>query len=240
MEYQKAFMRVVSKVRSDNVLTYPVLSYSLLRVNGKFVDEEFAKWACKHNMKWADSNFYISDSVDSLSSCCRLRNAIKGDDTPYFNSIGGTALNVGSVKVNTINLARLAYENATIEDYLNALKGKVTLCLKVLDRQRHTIERNIEKGLLPNYSCGLVDLSKQYSTVGINGLYEAIEHYGFTYQDEFGYTYYTDEGLKFGQDILKAIHDEIDEFKKKERVSYMMNLEQIPKKENMLIGDKVA
>ena len=228
MEYQKSFMRVVSAVRSANVLTYPVLSYSLLRVNGKFVDEEFAKWACKHNMKWADSNFYISDSVDSLSSCCRLRNAIKGDDTPYFNSIGGTALNVGSVKVNTINLARLAYENATTEDYLNALKGKVTLCLKVLDRQRHAIERNIEKGLLPNYTCGLVDLSKQYSTVGINGLYEAIEHYGYTYQDEFGYTYYTDEGLKFGQDILKTIHDEIDSFKKNERVSYMMNLEQIP------------
>lgn len=75
----------------------------------KFADEEFAKWCCKHNMKWADSNFFISDDINSLSNCCRLKSDIK--ELGYFNSIGGTALEVGSVKVNTINLARLSYEN---------------------------------------------------------------------------------------------------------------------------------
>ena len=229
IEYQKDFMRVVSEIRSDEVFTFPVLTFSLLRVNGKFIDEEFAKWACKHNMKWADSNFYISDSVDSLSSCCRLRNAIKGDDTPYFNSIGGTALNVGSVKVNTINLARLAYmAEDSQEQYIKNIYETTYDALKLLNVQRHTIERNIEKGLLPNYTSGLVDLSKQYSTVGIVGGAEAIEHFGLTKTDEFGMFSYTDEGLALYKEALNTIHKAISDFKEKERVSYMMNLEQIP------------
>ena len=70
IEYQKAFMDVCSSVRSKNVMTFPVLTFALLRKNGKFVDEEFAKWACAHNMKWADSNFFISEDVTSLSNCC--------------------------------------------------------------------------------------------------------------------------------------------------------------------------
>lgn len=75
-EYQKAFMDVVGKVRSQCVMTFPVLTYALLRVDGKFVDEEFAKWCCERNMQWADSNFFVSDTVNSLSNCCRLKSNI--------------------------------------------------------------------------------------------------------------------------------------------------------------------
>ena len=77
IEYQKRFMEVVSEVRSKNMMTFPVLSYSLLRKDGKFVDEDFAKWCCKHNMKWADSNFFVSDDITSLSNCCRLVSDVK-------------------------------------------------------------------------------------------------------------------------------------------------------------------
>ena len=87
----------------------------------KFADEDFAKWCCKHNMKWADSNFFISKDITSLSNCCRLVNNI--DTLGYFNSIGGTALEVGSVKVNTINLAKIAYAN-NIENYLKNIETK--------------------------------------------------------------------------------------------------------------------
>jgi len=66
-------MKVVSDIREKNFMTFPVLSMCLLRnKDGSWGDEEFAKWCCKHNMKWADSNFFISDSVTSLSNCCRL------------------------------------------------------------------------------------------------------------------------------------------------------------------------
>lgn len=70
IDYQKHFMKIVSKIRTENVMTFPVLTYALLRKDGKFVDEDFAKWCCEHNMKWGDSNFFISDNVTSLSNCC--------------------------------------------------------------------------------------------------------------------------------------------------------------------------
>lgn len=72
IDCQKVFMDVVSQIRSKQMFTYPVLTYSLLYKDGKFQDEEFARWASKHNMKWSDSNFFISDNVSILSNCCRL------------------------------------------------------------------------------------------------------------------------------------------------------------------------
>lgn len=77
MEYQKDFMRVCSDIRSQNMMTFPVLTISLLRKDEKFVNEKFARWACKHNMIWADSNFFVSDDVTSLSNCCRLVSDVK-------------------------------------------------------------------------------------------------------------------------------------------------------------------
>ena len=223
LEYQKDFMRILSKTRAENMMTFPVMTYALLRKDGKFVDEDYAKWCCRHNMAWADSNFFISDDINSLSNCCRLKSNIK--DLGYFNSIGGTALEVGSVKVNTINLARLAYETCK-NDYLDALREKTVLCLKALDCIRHIIQRNVEKGLLPNYSLGILNMQSQYNTIGIIGIYEALQKYGFTYQDQFGYTYYTNEGVEFAKEILATIHEVKDEFAKDK--DYMINIEQIP------------
>ena len=70
-------MQVLSRIREQNMMTFPVMSFALLRKDGKFVDEKFAKWCCAHNMKWADSNFFISDDINSLSNCCRLKSNIK-------------------------------------------------------------------------------------------------------------------------------------------------------------------
>ena len=96
-EFQKIFMEVTADIRSKNMMTFPVLTMSLLYQNGKFTDEEFARWAIEHNRKWNDSNIFCDSSVNSLSNCCRLKSNI--EDNGYLNSIGGTALNVASVKV---------------------------------------------------------------------------------------------------------------------------------------------
>ena len=223
-EYQKAFMKVLSDTRRENLMTFPVVSFALLRQNGKFVDEDFAKWCCRHNMKWADSNIFVSEDVTSLSNCCRLKSNIK--ELGYFNSIGGSALEVGSIKVNTINLARLAYETATEEEYLEALKGRVITCAKTLDVIRDIMKRNTEKGLLPNYALGIINMKSQYNTIGIIGVYEALQKFGYTYHDEFGNTYYTDEGVEFAKKILATITEIKDEFVKDK--DYMMNIEQVP------------
>lgn len=224
MEFQKMFLEEMSRIRSKNMMTFPVNSISLLRQNGKFVDEEFAKWACRHNMKWSDSNFFIDDSVTSLSNCCRLKSDI--NELGYFNSVGGTALKVGSVKVNTVNLARLALENDTEDKYIDGLKKVLDLTLKSLDCVRHIIKRNVDKGLLKNFSLGIVDFEHLYNTVGVIGIYEAIKKFGYTKTDELGNTYYTDEAFAFGKKIFDTIHAVNAEFAKDK--DYKINVEQIP------------
>lgn len=83
IEFQKWYMEVMAKIRHENMFTFPVSTISLLRQNGKFVDEDFATWAIKHNMEWSDSNIFCDSSVNSLSNCCRLKSNI--EDLGYFN-----------------------------------------------------------------------------------------------------------------------------------------------------------
>lgn len=224
MDFQKLFMEVMSDIRSQNMFTFPVNSISLIKKDGKFKDEEFAKWACKHNMKWSDSNIFADSSPTSLSNCCRLKSNI--EDLGYFNSIGGSALRVGSVKVSTINLARLAYKHRTEKSYLKALREITELNLQALDIVRHIIERNIEKGLLPNYCDGLIDISTQYNTIGVLGVYEALKTFGYTTEDELGNVFYTDKAFKFGEQIFKTIHEVKEEFAADK--DYMINCEAVP------------
>lgn len=244
-EFQKVFMETVAEIRQKNMFTFPVLSMSLLRQEGKFQDEEFAKWCVAHNMKWNDSNIFIDDSVTSLSNCCRLKSNI--EDLGYFNSIGGTALKVGSVKVSTINLARIAYENPNEKDYLVALRDITELDCKVLDVVRHILMRNVEKGLLPNFSKGLVDFEHLYNTIGVMGIYETMKTFGYTKEDEFGNTYYTLEADAFGKKIFEVIHRTKDQFGLDK--DYKINLEAVPgescavkfqKADEMLYPEKVV
>ena len=225
MEFQKLFLETMSEIRSKNMMTYPVNSISLLRQDGKFVDEAFARYACEHNRKWSDSNLFIDSSVTSLSNCCRLKSNI--EDLGYFNSIGGTALKVGSVKVNTVNLARIALESGGSEEkYLNDLARLVWLDLQALDVVRDIIRRNVEKGLLPNFSKGLIDFEHLYNTIGFLGVYETMKTFGYTTVDKFGNTYYTEDASRFGKAIFDTIHKVKAEFMK--NVDYQINCEQIP------------
>ena len=224
MDFQKIYLETMSEIRSKNMMTFPVNTISLLKQNGKFVDEEFAKYAIKHNMKWNDSNIFADSSVSSLSNCCRLKSNI--EDLGYFNSIGGTALKVGSVKVGTVNLARLALENKTEKEYLVALKELVELDLKCLDRVRYIIKRNVDKKLLKNFSYGIVDFEHLYNTIGFIGIYETMKTFGYTRMDEFGNTYYTEEAEKFGKKIFDVIHNVKDTFALDK--DYTINCEQIP------------
>ena len=226
IQFQKWYMEVMAQTRHENMFTFPVNTISLLRQNGKFQDKEFAEWAIKHNMEWSDSNIFVDDSVNSLSNCCRLKSNI--EDLGYFNSIGGTALKVGSVKVSTINLARLALDTNSEEEYLQELEKRVRLNLCVLDRVRHIIKRNVEKGLLPNFSYDLVDFEHLYNTIGFIGIYETMRKFGYTTYDEFGNTYYTDKAADFGKKIFDTMRKTADVFIEKYDLDYKINTEQIP------------
>ncbi len=143
----------------------------------------------------------------------------------FINSIGGTALSIGSVKVNTTNLMRIYYETgANEEEYLKLLRHRIELCCKTLDCVRHIIKRNVEKGLLPNYQDGGIEIEKQYCTVGILGLYEVIKSFGYTTTDKLGYISYTDKGIDFASRIFDVINDVKDNF----TTEYSFNVESVP------------
>lgn len=224
IEHQKIFMEVVSEIRSVNMFTFPVLTYSLLYRDGHFIDEEFARWCSDHNVQWNDSNFFISGDVNTLSNCCRLLSDTSKLNA-FINSIGGTALSIGSVKVNTINLMRVAIESERRPaKFLMLLRERAELCCKTLDIVRHIIKRNVEKGLLPNYVDGGVEMDKQYCTMGILGLYEVIEYFGLTKTDEFGYISYTDQGVDFASEIFAILNEVKDNFP----ADYSFNIESVP------------
>lgn len=225
IEFQKMFLEEMSRIRFENMMTFPVSTISLLEdENHEPVDTEFAEWACRHNMKWNDSNWFTDTDVTSLSSCCRLKNNIT--ELGYTNSIGGAALKVGSVKVSTINLARIAYSTSNEQEYLIRLKQMVELDLQALDCQRHIIQRNIEKGLLPNFTYKLIEMKYLYSSIGILGLYETMKTFGYTTTDEFGNVFYKREAYDFGQKIFKVIHNTKDNFLLDK--DYHVNLEAVP------------
>ena len=166
MEAQKIFMEVVSETRQTQLFTYPVLTYSLIYKDNKFQEEEFARWASNHNRKWNDANFFISETAGALSNCCRLISDTTQLD-PFINSIGGTALSVGSVKVSTMNLEAIALEYPNNhEKFLERLTEIQEINMKALDCVRHIIKRNVEKGLLPNFSDGGMEMDKMFCTVG--------------------------------------------------------------------------
>ena len=157
MQFQKWFLEEMGAIKDrGRMFTFPVNTISLIKKDGKFVDEDFARWASNQNRKWNDSNIFVDDSVTSLSNCCRLKSNIQ--EIGYFNSIGGSALKVGSVKVSTINLARIAYEsNGNEKKYFEILSDRLLTDMQALDVVRDIIERNVEKGLLPNFQKGRMD-----------------------------------------------------------------------------------
>ena len=241
IDCQKTFMEVVAEIRREqNMFTYPVLTYSLLKRNdfkeGEieemirtrdwkiFVDEDFAKWCSSHNIEWSDSNFFCSDNVGVLSNCCRLLSDTSKLDA-FINSIGGTALSVGSCRVSTINLVRIAYESEfDKKKYLKILRQRTLLDCKALYSMRHVLKRNIEKGLLPNYQEGAVELDKQFCTIGGIGMYEVMDLFGLINTDELGCKSYSDEAVEFATQILDTMNDVKDNFE----CDFTFNIEMIP------------
>lgn len=166
---QMFFMDWFRQERERALLTYPVLTASLLvDAEGKPKDKHFA-WACAEEMSKGLSFFvYESDSVDSLSSCCRLRNEFT--DNTFSYTLGAGGVSTGSVQVITINMNR--YVQTREEEFLE-LVSRVHMYLMA---HRAIIEDYIEGGLLPAYSTGFISLDKQFCTIGINGMLEASEY----------------------------------------------------------------
>lgn len=179
MELQKFFMEWFRKERHKELLTYPVLTASILTDGkGGFVDPKFVDFCAEQMSKGHSFFVYMSDSVDSLASCCRLRNELADNTFSYTLGAGGVV--TGSAQVITINMNRLArLAISGHDDFENTLREQIQDVHKYLMASKAVYEDYIRAGLLPAYTAGFMDIDKQFLTIGVNGLVEAAERYGY-------------------------------------------------------------
>lgn len=179
MELQKFFMEWFRKERHKELLTYPVLTASILTDGkGEFVDPKFVDFCAEQMSKGHSFFVYMSDSVDSLASCCRLRNELADNTFSYTLGAGGVV--TGSAQVITINMNRLARLAISGHDaFENTLREQIQDVHKYLMASKAVYEDYIRAGLLPAYTAGFMDIDKQFLTIGVNGLVEAAERYGY-------------------------------------------------------------
>lgn len=206
MELQKFFMEWFRKERHKELLTYPVLTASILTDGkGGFVDPEFMAFCAEQMSKGHSFFVYMSDSVDSLASCCRLRNELADNTFSYTLGAGGVV--TGSAQVITLNLNRLAELAIMFNDnFDDVLREQIQSTHKYLIASKFVYKDYIKAGLLPAYNAGFMDIDKQFLTLGINGLVEAAENYGLKINNNTEYKQWVSHVLGiFKEENKKAL-----------------------------------
>ena len=214
---QKRFMRWFNRERTKSVLTFPVETMALLSKDGDILDAEYADFTAEMYAEGHSFFTYVSDNADSLSSCCRLRNEIQ--DNGFSYTLGAGGVSTGSKSVLTINLNRcIQYAHKQDVPYLQFLEGIVDLVHKVQIAYNENLKNKKEKGMLPLFDAGYIAMSRQYLTVGINGLVEAAEYLGIPINDNERYR-------KFVEEVLGLIERYNIRYRKKD---LLFNCEMIP------------
>lgn len=243
---QQRYLHWLNQERLKCILTFPVCSYACLVENGEYKDKNTFEFICK---EYAEGNFfflYTSSSVDSLSSCCRLQNAIKDNTFSFTNGMVGVM--TGSKQVITLNLNRIIQDffkgmskvpingekqSLTKEEFILIFKdnpkgiyaGLRNYLIDVLERvYKYHISYNKmlhwakRKQLFSAYDAGFIDLDKQYLTVGISGLNQAAEFLGLKCSNNNDY-----------KEFCTFIFETIKEQNTLHRTKHeMFNTEQVP------------
>ena len=214
---QKRFMKWFNQERTKTVLTFPVETMALLSDNGDVKDKEYGDFAAEMYAEGHSFFTYMSDNADSLSSCCRLRNEIQ--DNGFSYTLGAGGVSTGSKSVLTINLNR-CIQHATRKGmhYLFFLEEVVDLVHKVQVAYNENLKYMHEKGMLPLFDAGYINMDRQYLTIGVNGLVEAAEALDIEISDNPHY-------LEVVQQVLGLIESYNKKYKTK---GMMFNCEMIP------------
>ena len=214
---QKRFMTWFNRERTKTVLTFPVETMALLTKDGDVMDKEWGDFTAKMYADGHSFFTYISDNADSLSSCCRLRNEIQ--DNGFSYTLGAGGVSTGSKSVLTVNLNRcIQYAVKNNMHYLTFLEEIVDLVHKVQTAYNENLKELQAKGMLPLFDAGYINLSRQYLTVGVNGLVEAAEFLGLRIDDN-------DDYARFVQEVLGLVERYNKKYRSKE---LMFNCEMIP------------
>lgn len=226
-EVQKIVIKFLAKgTPNGGVYPFPVLTANfILDENKRIKDQEFLQFIAEHNAKGI-FNFYCSNDARKYSMCCRFQPDYKD---LHFDSFGNGGINVGSIKVVTINLNRIALEIAYSENGLQysdtqklekiypLLLQRCNIAKRILDTYRLLLKEQIKERRLKYFNHNWFDLDKNfYSTIGFIGLYEMYQTLNFT-----NLTY-----EEFAKHVLQFLDETIKDFNKQHNWKY--NLEQVP------------
>ena len=214
---QKRFMKWFNQERLKTMLTFPVETMALLTENDECKDKEYGEFTAQMYAEGHSFFTYMSDNADSLSSCCRLRNEIQ--DNGFSYTLGAGGVSTGSKSVLTINLNRtIQYAVNNNMDYLKFLGEITDVCHKVQTAYDANLRELKDKGMLPLFDAGYINMSRQYLTIGVNGMVEAAEFLGIKITPNEEY-----------KNFVRGVLGVIEKFNKQYRTKDLMfNCEMIP------------
>lgn len=165
---QLFFLDWFRQEREKELLTFPVVTAALLTDGtGGFKDNAFMEALADEQSQGLSFFVYMSDKVDSLASCCRLRNELADNTFSYTLGAGGVV--TGSARVISLNINRICQCGVMLDEIVDRVH-------KYLLAHREVIKAYIDAGLLPAYTQGFMDIDKQFLTVGVNGVLESFEY----------------------------------------------------------------
>ena len=209
---QKFFMKWFNKERTKHILTFPVITASVLNDGEKLLDKDFQDFIAEELAEGNSFFIYNDTNASSLSSCCRLKNSIEDQINEFSFTLGAGGEMTGSKNVMTINLNRLIQDKRDLRTEVDKVhKYQVSVNDYFIDLYN--------KDMLPVFKAGYNSLDKQFLTIGINGIVEGAEYLGYTISNNPEY-------MKFISDTLKIISDINKENSKKYNVKF--NTEFIP------------
>ena len=212
---QKEFMQWFNEERTKCIITFPVESYALIYTD-HFEDEDSADQVAEMYSQGHSFFTYISDTADSLASCCRLKNKVQTREFNFTN--GNIGVQTGSKSVITLNLNRIVQDFWRMYWYTEESRSNIWQSSRFMDNFRvylidilkrvykyHEAYNELlwdmyDANLLPVYKAGFIDLNKQYLTIGLNGLTASAEFLGIECNDNLEYQ-------KYCQLIFSTIRD---------------------------------
>ena len=223
---QRLFMDWFNKVRLKQVLTFPVETFAMVHDGTDIVDKEYKNLCAEMYAKGHSFFTYISDSADSLASCCRLRNEVS--ENTFSPTSGLTGVKTGSCNVISLNMNRIVqnfyrtYNSWNPEQFKGWLIGILDRVYKYHIAYKTMLYEWESKGMYASSNGGYIQIKDLFSTVGINGLNEAAEFLGLTVSNNPDY-------IEFLQLILGTIKEQnaIHSIRDKKK-PFLFNSEVVP------------
>ncbi|MBU7032239.1 MAG: ribonucleoside triphosphate reductase, partial [Theionarchaea archaeon] len=218
----RAFLEVMYEGdMKGRVFTFPIPTYNITEDfdwdahNAQLLFETTAKYGLPYFQNFINSDL---SPQDVRAMCCRLQMDLR-ELRNKTGGLFGAGESTGSIGVVTLNLARIGYLSKDEDEFLGRVVSLMDLARKSLEIKRKLISRNMENGLLPYTQRYLGTVDRHFSTIGINGMNEALLNF-------MGVTIATPEGRRFALRVLDTMRNELTGFQ--EETGNLYNLEATP------------